>query len=236
MTKTSSALGGTDLRGPGKPRPPGGRQRYGCNYWEVYSPKLNRNVRLYRDIEYDHWALVEADPDITWYCEHPLKIQLRFGAQAVESSFHMLIRRQGRHEYRRVVYADDQVRASSRWRMQAEQVWCDAHGYGYAVISSDVIRQNPLYLSNWKRLLRHLGPERIREASPWKESVLQIVKSERLCSIRAIENAFVRNHVTAIRTAIFALLHDGSITAALDRVPLNDLTHVRIRHARNDTV
>jgi hypothetical protein len=48
--------------------------KYGSNYWEVYSPKVKRIIRLFSDLEYDHWVLVENNPSVTSFCEQPLRI------------------------------------------------------------------------------------------------------------------------------------------------------------------
>ncbi|MED0708838.1 DDE-type integrase/transposase/recombinase [Aneurinibacillus aneurinilyticus] len=45
---------------------------YGSNYWEVYSPKIKRNVHLFSDLEYDHWVSVETNPQIKAFCEQPV--------------------------------------------------------------------------------------------------------------------------------------------------------------------
>ncbi|KEP24869.1 hypothetical protein BA70_14805 [Bacillus zhangzhouensis] len=47
--------------------------KFGNNYWEAYSPKLKRNVRLFSDLEYDFWVLVETDPKIPNFCERPFE-------------------------------------------------------------------------------------------------------------------------------------------------------------------
>ncbi len=52
--------------------------RYGNNYWEAFSNKMNRDVRFFSDLEYDHWILVEADLDIVAFCEQPMRIQVEW--------------------------------------------------------------------------------------------------------------------------------------------------------------
>ncbi|WP_350302699.1 hypothetical protein [Peribacillus frigoritolerans] len=49
--------------------------KFGNNYWEAYSPKVKRNVRLFSDLEYDFWVLIETNPQISTYCERPLEIE-----------------------------------------------------------------------------------------------------------------------------------------------------------------
>ncbi|GAK43412.1 hypothetical protein TCA2_5909 [Paenibacillus sp. TCA20] len=43
----------------------------GSSYWERYSYKLQKDVQLFGDLKYDHWILVETDPNILKFCERP---------------------------------------------------------------------------------------------------------------------------------------------------------------------
>src|SRR5713226_6896617 len=67
---------------PFKPMPVWERPQnnYGSNRWVVYSPKLDRIVILYSDLERDQWALAEADPTIQTFCEQPLRISVRLAS------------------------------------------------------------------------------------------------------------------------------------------------------------
>ena len=47
---------------------------FGSNFWDCFSQKINRDVNFYSDLEYEHWILVETNPDIEYFCEQPLKI------------------------------------------------------------------------------------------------------------------------------------------------------------------
>ena len=89
------------------------RGRFNNNLWQVYSPKVDRVVNLYSDLEYDHWVLVETDPQIRLFCEQPRKIDVVIAGKSVSSIFDMWIERvTGEEEYREVKYADDVARFS----------------------------------------------------------------------------------------------------------------------------
>lgn len=49
--------------------------KFGSNYWEVSSPKLKRIVRLFSDLEYKNWILIEMNPQIISFCEQQLTIK-----------------------------------------------------------------------------------------------------------------------------------------------------------------
>jgi hypothetical protein len=63
--------------------------KYGSNYWEAMSVKMNRDVRFFSDLEYDNWILVECDPNIIRFCEQPMRIKIEWQYVWVESIFDM---------------------------------------------------------------------------------------------------------------------------------------------------
>jgi len=38
---------------------------------EVYSPKIQRRLTLFSRDSHDAWILLEADPEVRWFCERP---------------------------------------------------------------------------------------------------------------------------------------------------------------------
>ncbi|MEC0232185.1 PDDEXK family nuclease [Paenibacillus alba] len=82
--------------------------RYGNNYWVSFSRKLNRNVRLFSDLEYDHLVIVETNPLITSFCEQPLRIHQQMDEGIVETIFDMwTLDRDGIETFVEVKYAQE---------------------------------------------------------------------------------------------------------------------------------
>ncbi|WP_342426150.1 hypothetical protein [Paenibacillus sp. FSL L8-0158] len=48
--------------------------KLGVNRCFAFSKKLNREATFYGELEYDHWVLIEMDPEVTNYCEKPFEI------------------------------------------------------------------------------------------------------------------------------------------------------------------
>lgn len=46
------------------------------NYFEVYSKKLNRIVRLFSSLRYATYLTLEMDPTVKKFCERPLEIEI----------------------------------------------------------------------------------------------------------------------------------------------------------------
>lgn len=216
------------------------REHYGCNYWEMLSPKLGRRVKLYRDIEYDHWALVEADPEIVWFCERPMRIHLCVDGYDVESMFHMVVRdRNGHVEYRKLVYASDLTGVPgqrSRHVREAERAWCESHGSGYAIITEQEVRRNPIYVANWKTILHYLAKARTEESVLLENRILRIIADAGgVCALHKIEQLLVPDEPTAVRTAVFRLLYERRLAAPLAAVQLNQTTPMEVPHARSNS-
>jgi hypothetical protein len=45
------------------------RTKYRTDRWRVYSSKLKRKVTLYGTTAYQHWLLIESDPEVEVFCE-----------------------------------------------------------------------------------------------------------------------------------------------------------------------
>jgi hypothetical protein len=137
------------------------RKRYKNNRWEVYSPKLGRIVNLYSNVAYHHWILIESDPEIDMFCEHPVEINIRLAGREVSTIFDMWIRRQsGLEEFQAIRAKEPRVQgdhSQSARQIDAQRKWCRIRGTDYSVITAAVIYSNPIYLSNCKFMLRHLS-------------------------------------------------------------------------------
>ena len=52
---------------------------YGNNYYEVFSPKLRRTVRLFSNLEYNNYLSLEINPEVVSFCEQPYRAIIDFG-------------------------------------------------------------------------------------------------------------------------------------------------------------
>lgn len=72
--------------------------KFGNNYWEAYSPKVKRNVRLFSDLEYDFWVLIETNPQVRAFCERPLKIEQMYEGKLMKVMFDMWVEWENKNE------------------------------------------------------------------------------------------------------------------------------------------
>jgi hypothetical protein len=206
--------------------------KYGNNYWISYSPKMKRNIRLFSDLEYDHWILIETDPKITSFCEQPLRIRQPIGIEFVESIFDMwIIDAQGVETFIEVKYArelDLQSPKSARSIRQtdAQKKWCQENGYQYKVALDREIRSNPILLSNLKQIVSHMkNRKQLVETDRFK--ITQQLKRGKTNLIQLVRTT-PQIEESRLRDAVFGLIYEGSVKANLDKVLIGHMTEVWI--------
>lgn len=212
-----------------------GRGCYGNNLWQTYSPKLGRNVKLYSDLEYHHWILVEATPDIVSFCEQPIKMWSRVEGKDRASYIDMWVQwRNGIEQYRELKYVKDIAQINSRpllERQLAIQVsWCKRHGLDHAVITDEQVHANKLLLRNWRLILSVLTNAKGIDLSKIQYSILKIIESEREISIGNLQGRIIGSTATIIQAAIFDLIQRGQIKAPLGVVDLTNALPLEASH------
>jgi hypothetical protein len=53
-------------------------RKFGNNRWLASSIKMQREVYLFSDLEYENWIHVETTPEIVKFCEQPCEIKVPF--------------------------------------------------------------------------------------------------------------------------------------------------------------
>lgn len=210
------------------------RGSYGNNQWITFSPKLDRRVCLYSDLEYFHWLLVEATPDIETYCEQPLEMRSSVLGRDAKSIIDMWVRfRDGTEEYREVKYGQDLIEGGGRHRvvrqLAVQRAWCSRHQVSHVVMEESAILANPLLLENWRTIITHLTIHRNLTTSGIESSMQRLLASSGPISIGELSRQFVGPSPLQVHTAAFRLLHGGAVTAPLDTQPLSYRLTVQAR-------
>lgn len=205
--------------------------RYGNNRWVVFSPKLQRRVILYSDLEYDHWVLVEGTPAIKSFCEQPRRVRVQLPSGFVTTIFDMWVFWETQQqEYREVKYRYQLLKTPPDSRIsrqiQAQKKWCHLARVNYTVMTDEVIRANLVLLSNWKLILSSLACMQDVDLSAHIESVRSLLVRSGSRTLRGIEESFPAVDRCLIRAAVFTLLHRGHLYAPLDKHPLNASTQM----------
>lgn len=191
------------------------------NRWIVYSPKLLRLVVLYSDLEYDHWVLVESDPKIISYCEQPLRVRVRMPSGVVTTIFDMwVLFEDGTEEFREVKYRSRLKEPRSERQIKAQKLWCLKNKTPHKVFDECKVRASPLYLSNWKSILRILTASADLDLTEHQTAILSVLENNPY-TLDQLEEMFPKVESALIRLAALRLLHSGEATAALHQQPLN---------------
>ncbi|MBA2941060.1 hypothetical protein HZF08_22530 [Paenibacillus sp. CGMCC 1.16610] len=132
--------------------------KYRRGHWDGISIKVNRNIDLLGDLEYDHWIYVETDPNIKTFCERPKKIEGFINGKKIESIFSMWVKDEsGVETFLKVRYASPyrtkKIKSTISSAELLEKCWCEENNFNYKVITDLDIRKNPIELSNKKLLL-----------------------------------------------------------------------------------
>lgn len=133
--------------------------RYGNNYWETYSPKLNRNVKFFSDLEYDHWLHIETDPNVISFCEQPLEIKTYYDRKIATSILDMwVLYKDNTEEFIEVKYSSEIDGSSSKSTRSLRQIniqkkWCLENNFNYSIRTEEYIRNDLINLNNLRQII-----------------------------------------------------------------------------------
>ena len=136
--------------------------KYGNNYWETYSPKMNRTVRLFSDLEYDNWVLVETNPAVDVFCEQPFEIQYSYDGKPAKSIPDMWLKyKDGYQSLVEVKYSKELTPESKNYLKTDRQVniqksYCVEKGFNHRIRTEKDIRGDGIFLANMKMLLPYI--------------------------------------------------------------------------------
>lgn len=219
-----------------EPASPIGRRRFG-NYWETYSLKAGRNVRLYSDLEYIFWILLESDPQFVRLREQPLRIRVKManGRWVTSILDFWALGRSGEEYFFEVKYARDIERAGERDRitrqLRAQLVWAMQNRYHYAIATERTLWPLRLYAANWTLILRFLyGQQFTLHFSELCERVTRCLLIRGELSLATIESEFSSEHSDTVKRALFWNLKEGRVGADLVDQKLGRRTLFRYAH------
>lgn len=71
---------------------------YGNNYWEVYSKKIGRSIKCFSNLEYENFLTLEMNPDVEYFCEQPLEIEIIIENELKKSIFDFWVKYRNNNE------------------------------------------------------------------------------------------------------------------------------------------
>lgn len=207
--------------------------RYGNNYWEAFSAKVNRIVRFFSDLEYDHWITVEGNPAIGQFCEQPKTINVIVDGKLVESTFDMWIQyKDGKEIFVEVKYSSEIDPSSrnfsprSKRQIEAQRKWCQENNHNHLVQTDKDIRGNPIYLQNLKLILPYTR-QRCIPIDTINHQIKKMLLQHQVLQIGDIE-AQIQINSHKLRESLYWMIFKGQIKCNLDDNPLSSGTEVQL--------
>lgn len=185
--------------------------KFGNNRWEVYSPKIDRLVHLYSDLEYYHWLKVEVDPFIIDFCEQPVKIKaINTNPSSNSYSIPDMITLDKKHNFVLVEIKhakqldDDKVKD----QIEIQQAWATQQHMKHEVFTDKVL-DNKFYLSAWKQIIQTVASTNRRFLSNYCDRILGL-KHQSNVTIAEILRRVDGNYDQTL-AALFHLIYSGDI-------------------------
>ncbi len=207
--------------------------KYGSNYWEVMSLKLNRKVKLFSDLEHDHWVLIESSPNIITFCEQPFFIKIYFEGTNYQSVPDMWIKQSDGTEflveikYTNELDFNNPKNSKAIKKVKAYKQWCKLNNFKYLLRTEYTIRKNPIYLQNMKTILYSLKSYPQPTTSE-RDKLIDLIANQKM-KISEIDS-LLDLPSDRIRAMIYWLYYQGFVSANFEKQLINNQTEVWIRN------
>ncbi|WP_289139876.1 TnsA endonuclease N-terminal domain-containing protein [uncultured Brevibacillus sp.] len=213
--------------------------RYGSNYWHVFSPKLERMVHFFSDLEYEHWLLVEADQTVKRFCEQPVRIDGVYNGAKVSSILDMWIERvDGSQSFVEVKYTQELDPRNPRSERSIRQTtiqrkWCEHNNFNYEIKTEKDIRSNQILLDNLRELIPNIKNQSIPNEID-RHQVFKIVGNHRK-SIRQLRSELPHLLPSRLNETIYKMIYFGVLCSNIDKTLLGLDTEVWIHGTKENT-
>jgi len=171
-------------------RPPGSR------LLEAYSPKLGRRVQFAARLDFLQWVRLEADPDVTSFCERPT----RLGGDDAGPLISFWVQRQRTQEF--VLLARHDTPAN---------LPADHEGVALRCVAQPELTAASVWVGNWLRMLGVISRTSSLLSETFKSSVLAFVDAP--TPLSDIERRYSAGDPMLARGAAFELLRTGALAA-----------------------
>ena len=118
------------------------------------SLKMRRMIAFKSLIEQDYLFLLDFDPEVTSFCEQPVKIEYVWEGKALHYTPDFQVIRSMGKEYVECKPQKQVDREENQRKFRAAREWCQQQGFQYRVVTDEAIRSGHR-LNNIKLLTRH---------------------------------------------------------------------------------
>lgn len=181
------------------------RRPFGCHRYDVYSPKMHRQLTLFGRQALDLWVTLEASSPVLSYCERPLIIPGSRPARA----FDFWVKRVEGEELLVLMRSRDQKPSDNDEPTSDIQALSGTlvEGIPIRCIDPRDMTDHQIALANWGSIIRDLAAFERFIPEPLCTSVKAKLDSRK--SIAQLQSELSDFDASTVRLAIFLLLHRG---------------------------
>lgn len=142
-------------RVPAKPPP---RGKHWSNLWWGYSPKIDREVVMYSDLEYYNWIKIESETNVLTFCEQPLYMEILSEGRPRRSLVDMwLLYENGSEQYREVKLQEDldnkDIKVEVKEQIYVQETWCKLNRKEHFIMTDLKLAEFETVIDNWSQIL-----------------------------------------------------------------------------------
>lgn len=176
--------------------------------FDVFGPKLDRNVTLFGKCALEAWVELEADSSVQAYCERPLVIP--------DCSPHRVVDFWVQFADREELWLLTRTRSEPALDtpqdvFPAFVAWATAQRMRVRFIPSSHSTQQTLFQENWGHIIREVSSNRRYITSAMRARTRESFSTPRPLSI--LSQLFPDDDPVLLRTAAFCLIHTGHLRA-----------------------
>ncbi|MGO4530119.1 Tn7 transposase TnsA N-terminal domain-containing protein [Paenibacillus sp. 2TAF8] len=194
-------------------------KKYGNNYWTPRGNKVGKRiVELYSDLEYDHWLLVDTDPEVITYCEQPMEISYVLNGRLRTSIFDMWILKEDGTEifvevkYKKELTSKHPKHARTQRQIEAQREWCRMNNKLYVVRTEEDVRRGRHSIENRTSLCMAV----VNSKKPVSlKQVLGVIPGEGI-KIKEVVRELSNLSVEAVLLCLKWLLYEGDIKSNME--------------------
>jgi hypothetical protein len=189
---------------------------YKSHRYDVFGPKIRRQLFLFGRDAVNAWTLLESDPAVDAYCERPIAIPETKPKRVVD----FWVRSNGCDELWFLLRSDECDEPNQDPPVPpAFSTWAKTHGFSIKLINPVAAQRRQIFLDNWGRIIRYIAQNGRYVRPNLLEDVRQSIDGAR--TLQGIEACLTNDDPTLVRTAAFTLLHSGKLQCrSLDLEPL----------------
>lgn len=191
------------------------RKPFGSHQFDVYSPKMSRQLVLFGMPALNLWTALEANPYVLAFCERPLPLPNSKPQQAID----FWVQSRDVEEFLIIAKAPAQDNSEDATAVYRDLI----DGISLRYVPAEDVSQNAVELKNWGWIIRDLSAfQRFVPELVCKE-VLSNVQSGK--SIAQLQADIPEQDSSIVKLAVYVLLHRGQLVCKELKTQLLNPSH-----------